>query len=136
MAVTGWLLKGAALLGFTWSMRADVTPLVLSKRYPMPLPLISPPLLALLILVLSAMNGLTWGVYRYDKAQARRRGRRVPERTLLTLAALGGLVGAFVGVYGHRQRHKAHKPSFLVPLYLIAAVEISCGALLLWSRTF
>lgn len=60
------------------------------------------------------LNLLTWGVYRWDKARAGRRGaRRVPERTLLGLAAVGGFVGAGVAMYAHRQRHKANKAAFV-----------------------
>ena len=95
---------------------------------------LSPALWAVLGLALVGMNVVTWGVYRWDKAQANQRGRRVPETTLLTLAGLGGIVGAFVGVYGHRQRHKARKPAFMLPLYLIAsAYLIVCGAII-WLR--
>ncbi len=68
----------------------------------------------LLLAVILGLNTLTWGVYRWDKAHARNGGRRVPERTLLTLAACGGIVGAFAAIYGHRQRHKAQKVSFLI----------------------
>ena len=90
--------------------------------------------LPLLLAAMLGLNTLTWGVYRWDKAQARNGGRRVPERTLLTLAACGGIVGAFVAVYAHRQRHKAHKASFLLPLYAIALVYLGVAVLVLWPR--
>ena len=95
---------------------------------------LSPVMIAVIGLAIVGMNVLTWGVYRWDKAQARSRGRRVPEQTLLTLAGLGGIVGAFMGVYGHRQRHKAQKPAFLLPLYGIAAAYLVLGALVVASR--
>ncbi|WP_270172428.1 DUF1294 domain-containing protein [Paenibacillus sp. SYP-B4298] len=44
---------------------------------------------------------------RHDKLQAGRRGRRVPERTLLGLAALGGAAGGWLGMklWRHKTRH-------------------------------
>jgi uncharacterized membrane protein YsdA (DUF1294 family) len=71
--------------------------------------------------LLVVLNLVTWASYRWDKRQAGRTGaRRIPERTLLALAWLGGWIGALVAVYGHRRRHKARKLSFLIPLWLAA----------------
>ncbi len=90
--------------------------------------------LPLLLAFILGLNTVTWIVYRGDKAQARNGGRRVPERTLLTLAACGGIVGAFVAIYGHRQRHKAQKASFLIPLYAIALAYLGVTVFVLWPR--
>ena len=69
--------------------------------------------------LLVVLNLVTWASYRWDKRQAGRSGaRRIPERTLLALAWLGGWIGALVAVYGHRRRHKTHKLRFLIPLWL------------------
>jgi uncharacterized membrane protein YsdA (DUF1294 family) len=77
------------------------------------------------VAVLAAWNLVTWAVYRLDKARARaaRGARRIPERTLLVMAAAGGSIGALVAVYGHRQRHKARKLGFVLPLWAIAAAH-------------
>ncbi|MDP9312265.1 MAG: DUF1294 domain-containing protein [Chloroflexota bacterium] len=88
----------------------------------------------LLLTVIVGLNLITWRVYRWDKAQARNGGRRVPERTLLTLAACGGIMGAFVAIYAHRQRHKAQKASFLFPLYAIAFAYLGVTVFVLWPR--
>jgi uncharacterized membrane protein YsdA (DUF1294 family) len=79
-------------------------------------------------------NVATWAVYRVDKARARRRARRVSERALLTMAALGGSPGALVAVYAHRQRHKARKRGFVAPLWLITAAHAALVAWALWAR--
>ncbi len=74
---------------------------------------------------------VTWAVFRWDKWCARRGARRVPERTLLRLAALGGILGAYLGMYAHTHRHKAGKESFKRPLRAIAACYIVGGSALL-----
>lgn len=82
-----------------------------------------------------AWNLVTWAVYRIDKARAGRAGRRrISERVLLTMAALGGSPGALAAVYAHRRRHKVRKGSFMGPLWLITATH---AALLagVWAAT-
>jgi uncharacterized membrane protein YsdA (DUF1294 family) len=83
-------------------------------------------LAALTVFVLC--NLVTWSVYRLDKARARRGRRRVSERALLTLAAVGGSLGALAGVYAHRQRHKAQKRRFMAWLWAIVAAQLALVA--------
>ncbi|MBK9035622.1 MAG: DUF1294 domain-containing protein [Myxococcales bacterium] len=78
-----------------------------------------------------ALDLIAWAAFRIDKARARRQRRRIRERTLLGLAALGG-VGAVVAMYGHRQRHKVAKPRFVVIATLAALAQ--AGALAWWWR--
>ena len=80
--------------------------------------------------LLAAWNLATWAIYRLDKARAARKQWRISERALLAMAALGGSPGALVAVYAHRRRHKARKPGFVVPLWLITAGH---AALLVWA---
>jgi uncharacterized membrane protein YsdA (DUF1294 family) len=83
------------------------------------------------IAALLAWNLITWATYRIDKARARaaRGARRIPERTLLAMAAAGGSIGALLAVYGHRQRHKAQKLAFVVPLWAIVAAHAALAGL-------
>lgn len=62
------------------------------------------PVFALFLLLL---NAVTFLVYGLDKYKARRELPRIAERTLLGLAALGGSVGAWLGmrVFRHKTRH-------------------------------
>ena len=78
-----------------------------------------------LIYYLLGINLLTFFVYGIDKWKARRDKWRVPEATLLMLAALGGSVGALLGmfVFHHKTKHK----KFLigVPLILLAQLALA-----------
>lgn len=68
-----------------------------------------------------AVNGLTLLAFGWDKLHARRRKRRVPERRLLWLAALGGSPGAVLGRWMFR--HKTRKRGFSVWLFGILGVQ-------------
>lgn len=52
----------------------------------------------------------------YDKRQAKRKGRRVPEKNLWLLAILGGGIGAYFGmqVFRHKTLHTAFRIGFLL----------------------
>ncbi|HJF33390.1 MAG TPA: DUF1294 domain-containing protein [Sporosarcina psychrophila] len=52
----------------------------------------------------------------YDKRQAKRKGRRIPEKDLWTLALLGGGIGAYFGmqVFRHKTRHTSFRVGFLI----------------------
>ena len=74
---------------------------------------------------LAVVNGVTFAVYGADKSFARRGGRRVPERTLLALAFLGGSAGALLGmlVFHHKTRHRRFRVG--LPLLLLAQLALA-----------
>ena len=76
------------------------------------------------------LNGGTAAVFRYDKAAAGAGRRRIPERTLHLLAAVGGVGGALWAMYGIRPHHKTHKPGFVA---IEAAILAGYGLLALGS---
>lgn len=82
-----------------------------------------------LIYYLLGINLLTFFVYGIDKWKARRDKWRVPEATLLMLAALGGSVGALLGmfVFHHKTKHK----KFLIGVPLILLAQLALAYLLL-----
>ena len=47
---------------------------------------------------LAVINFLTWVIYGLDKGRAKAGKWRIPERTLLILAAAGGSAGALAGM--------------------------------------
>lgn len=73
------------------------------------------------MIYLWAINGLTLLCFGWDKLRARRRKRRVSERTLLWLAAIGGSPGALLGRWLFR--HKTRKRGFNFWLFGLTAVQ-------------
>ena len=68
---------------------------------------------------LLAVNVVAFAAFGRDKRLARRGARRIPEFRLLLWAALGGALGAWLGMRVFH--HKTQKPLFrlLVPLLLL-----------------
>jgi uncharacterized membrane protein YsdA (DUF1294 family) len=75
--------------------------------------------------LVSALGFITMGI---DKQKARRNAWRIPERTLLLIAFLGGGPGSLIGMYTFRHKTKHTKFVILVPLAtlltLYAAYEL------------
>jgi uncharacterized membrane protein YsdA (DUF1294 family) len=67
-------------------------------------------LLQVLLVWLLVINVVTAVAYAWDKVQARRGNRRIPERTLLLLNLAGGFIGAWIVFLG--MRHKTLHRSF------------------------
>ena len=66
-----------------------------------------------------AINVLTFAVYGVDKWKARQGRWRVPEATLIGLAALGGSVGAWVAMQLFRHKTKKNKFRYGVPIMFV-----------------
>lgn len=81
------------------------------------------------ILLFAFVNIITFFIYGIDKFKARKGIWRISENTLLTLAILGGSIGAWLGmkVWHHKTMHLKFKygiPSILV-LHISILVYIS-----------
>ena len=76
--------------------------------------------MSILIWYLSVINFTTWAAYGLDKGRAKSGKWRIPERTLLLLALIGGSLGALAGMIMFR--HKTRKPKFFisVPVMFVA----------------
>lgn len=74
------------------------------------------------------MSLMAFFMMQLDKSQARKRGRRIPEKNLWTAALLGGGIGAYAGMMTFR--HKTKHTNFRVGFLLLAAIDV---ALLIWS---
>lgn len=70
-----------------------------------------------ILLYYLALNLIAFVLYGADKLFAKRGTRRVPERTLLGLAALGGAFGALLGMYFFRHKTRHRNFTLLVPLF-------------------
>ena len=88
----------------------------------------------ILFYYLLGINAVAFLVFGWDKWMAKMEKRRVPERTLFWLAALGGSVGALAGmkVWHHKTLHKSFR--FGIPAILAVQILLVLG-LWIW-RTF
>ena len=76
----------------------------------------------MLIYYLLAVNVLTFIVYGVDKWKAQRGQWRVPEATLMGLAALGGSVGAWLAMQLFRNKTQKRKFRYGVPALFVLQV--------------
>lgn len=83
-----------------------------------------------IILPIIIINVITFLVYGEDKRRARKNKWRIPEKTLLLLALLGGAPGALAGMQVFR--HKTRKNLFRIGVPCILVLQI-VGALVLWG---
>ena len=70
------------------------------------------------------INAVTFCAYGIDKRRARRGKFRISERTLLTLAAVGGAWGAYAAMQLFRHKTKHKKFAVGVPLMLVAQTAV------------
>ncbi len=74
------------------------------------------------IIYVALINVCAFLIYGVDKWNAKYELRRIPEKTLLGIAMLGGSVGAYVGM--KLFRHKTRKPKFYIGIPIIFAIQI------------
>ena len=68
------------------------------------------------------INLATFLLFGVDKRRARRQQWRIPEATLLTVAVLGGSIGAILAMQIFR--HKTKHPKFLVGIPVILILQV------------
>lgn len=68
------------------------------------------------------INALALLLMLADKQKAKRGVWRIPEATLIGVAALGGSIGAIAGMYLFR--HKTRHPKFYIGLPLILLIQL------------
>ena len=68
------------------------------------------------------INALALLLMLADKQKAKRGVWRIPEATLIGVAALGGSIGAIAGMYLFR--HKTKHPKFAIGLPLILVIQL------------
>lgn len=76
----------------------------------------------ILLIYLCAVNVFTFSIYGVDKQRARNNRWRVPEKTLLGLAVIGGGLGALWGMKCFH--HKTRKPEFYIGVRVILLTEV------------
>ncbi|MCQ6557805.1 DUF1294 domain-containing protein [Paenibacillus mendelii] len=75
------------------------------------------------------INVTAFTLMRIDKTYALHRKRRISERQLLTYAAVGGSLGAWLAM--HRYRHKTKHAKFSVGLPVLLIIHI-CAVIALF----
>lgn len=73
------------------------------------------------VIYVGGMTVATMLAFAWDKICARNGWRRVAESMLLTMAAIGGTIGAIAGQ--QIMRHKTRKQPFRTHLYVIAGIQ-------------
>ena len=94
------------------------------KGYPMPA----------LFCYLAAASLLGAGLTVFDKRRARRGGHRIRERTLISVAALGGSPGVLAAMYAVRHKTQKAKFRYGIPALLAAQLLLAAGAVWLCRR--
>ncbi|PKF75724.1 DUF1294 domain-containing protein [Chryseobacterium sp. PMSZPI] len=73
-------------------------------------------------LFLLIANLITFGVFGFDKLQAKKNRWRISENMLLGLSLIGGIMGAAFGMITFN--HKVSKKSFLVKFILVVLIDL------------
>ena len=81
----------------------------------------------LLLFYLVTINALGFLIMLADKEKAKKRLWRIPEATLLTVAALGGSIGCLVGMKVFH--YKTRKPKFYIGIPVILALQLILGVI-------
>ena len=78
-----------------------------------------------IICYLLAVNIVTFILYGIDKYKAKKGKWRISEATLLTMAAIGGSIGAWAGMrlWHHKTMHKKFK--YGIPIIIILQVALA-----------
>ena len=73
-----------------------------------------------ILIYLLIINAVGFLVMTVDKLYAKKNMRRIPERTLLGVAVIGGSIGVWAGMYAVRHKTKHMKFRLGVPAILLA----------------
>ena len=84
----------------------------------------APEMMNIILYYLLAVNIATFLLYGIDKYKAKKGKWRISEATLLTMAAIGGSIGAWTGmrIWHHKTMHKKFK--YGIPLIIILQVAL------------
>ena len=78
-----------------------------------------------ILLLLVAVNLVSFTLYGLDKLKAKKGLWRIRESTLLLVAFLGGSLGALLGMELFRHKTKHAKSKVLVPVFLVLHIAFA-----------
>ena len=79
----------------------------------------------MLLIYLLIINAVGIFFMLADKQKAKKKQWRIPEATLMGIAAVGGSVGVLIGMYAFRHKTKHAKFYIGVPLLLILQLSLA-----------
>ena len=82
----------------------------------------------MILLYLLIINAIGFVLMLGDKRMAQKKLWRIPEATLMTVAAIGGSIGSLLGMYTFR--HKTKHPKFTLGIPAILILQLSAVFLL------
>ena len=80
-----------------------------------------------LLIYLLIVNAIAFLLMLIDKQKARKKKWRIPETTLMGFAALGGSIGALMGMYTFRHKTLHKKFTLGIPAILIFQIAAAAG---------
>lgn len=80
---------------------------------------------------LAAITLITFIAFAIDKSKSKSKSRRIPERTLLIMSAIGGSLGALLAMHFVRHKTQHAKFKYGIPAMLIAHITL-LAYVLLW----
>ena len=83
-----------------------------------------------LMIYLLIVNAAGFLLMLVDKYKARKKLWRIPEATLMGVAAIGGSIGSLAGMYTFR--HKTKHPKFTIGIPVILVLQIAAAVLFLY----
>lgn len=84
----------------------------------------------ILLTYLTIINAVGFTFMLVDKRRARKNRWRIPEATLMGIAAVGGSVGSLVGMYTFR--HKTRHPKFTIGIPVILVLQLAAAAAIMY----
>ncbi len=78
----------------------------------------------MILIYLGVINIVGFFAMGIDKAKAKAKAWRIPEKTLLTIAVLGGAIGVWLGMETFRHKTKHLHFKYGVPLIFIIEVIV------------
>lgn len=86
------------------------------------------------IFYLGLVNFFAFVLYGADKKKAVEHAFRIPEKTLLFIACIGGALGSLIGMFFFR--HKIRKPKFFLTVPILCIVQGICFGMYFIDGTF
>lgn len=88
----------------------------------------------LLFIYLLSINALGFLLMLIDKQKAKKKKWRIPEATLMGIAALGGSIGSLLGMYTFRHKTLHKKFTIGIPAIVIAQLLLAATLIYLFLK--